>query len=376
MDFPIDPICLPLLYLRNWTAAFPIAFQAALFMSERTHRHQLEKNILADWLGEKIELLKPYGTQIAVGGLIVLAAVIGAIYYFSRTDTVGPRAWQAYFTAFGEQKVDEALQDVFQKSEVKGTAAELWARLSYADQRFQFAVIQGSQDPTAAKEALGDAEEALVEVEKRASEPALMARTRYSLARIYETQGKPNRAREYYQKVAESAKNSALAKAAAEGAERLDPKGEVVEVLAWLAEQKPPTTKMPGSDSFLDSLGPGFGQPAPTLPERPNLNVPGSDSPFGPSGAGGIDFGKDDPSSLKGDDDDAKAPPPAKAAEETEGKEPPAKGRPAKGEKTDEGADEKTPPPDSPAKAESSPEKQATDEQAADDAAPAEKPAE
>lgn len=350
-------------------------------MSERTHRHQLEKNILADWLGEKIEFLKPYGTQIAVGGLIVLAAVVGAIYYFSRTDTVGPRAWQAYFTAFGEQKVDEALKDVYEKPEVEGTAAELWARLSYADQRFRFAVIQGSQDPTAAKEALGDAEEALVEVEKRASNPALMARTRYSLARIYETQGKPNKAREYYQKVAEAAKNSALAKAAAEGAERLDPKGEVVEVLAWLAEQKPPTNRMPGSDSFLDSLGPGFGQPGPTLPERPNLNVPGSGSPFGPSGAGGIDFGKDDPSSLKGElaDDAAKAPPVTNAANE-EGKESPDERKPAKDEKTDaQGADEKTPP-DSPAKAQSAggkdAEKQTTDEKAAEDTAPAEKPAE
>ncbi len=279
-------------------------------MSERTHRHQLEKNLLADWLAEKVEVLKPYGTQLAVAGLVAVAAIIGAIYYFSQADTVTPRSWQAYFAAFGEDdKAAEALKEVFEtKPHVKGTSAELWARLSYADQRFQFAAVQLAQDAQEAKEALSDAEKALTPIEGKTRDPLLLARSRYSLARIYETQNKLNKARDYYQKVAESGKDTALGKRAAEAVKRLAPDSEASQVLAWLAEQKPPTTKGPGSgSSFFDSFGSGFGQ-EPTLPERPNLNLPGAGSPFGPSGSGGIDFGRDDPLGSKGTAPEGDAP--------------------------------------------------------------------
>jgi predicted negative regulator of RcsB-dependent stress response len=280
-------------------------------MSERTHRHELEKNLLADWLAEKYEVVKPYGTQLAVGGLIAAAVLVGAIYYFSQSDTVTPRAWQAYFSAYGEDKVADALKDTYVKPPVSGTTAELWARLSYADQRFQFASLQGGQDSQEAKTALADAEKSLAEIVDKTSDPLLLARIRYSLARIYESQNKPNKAREYYKQIVDAGKDTALGKRAAEAIRRLNPDGEVVAVLAWLAEQKP-LTKTPGSNSPFDSLGPGFGGlggfgQQPTLPERPNLNLPGT-SPFGPSGADGIDFGREAPPGTKGKEPEGAAP--------------------------------------------------------------------
>src|SRR5262245_23353425 len=110
-------------------------------MSERAHRHELGKKVLGPWLGGKYGGERPYGTQLAVGALVAVGVIIGAIYYFSRSDTVGPRAWQAYFAAFGEDddKVAGALKDAYEEPELQGSAAELWARLSYADRRFQFA---------------------------------------------------------------------------------------------------------------------------------------------------------------------------------------------------------------------------------------------
>lgn len=280
-------------------------------MSERTHRHELEKNILADWLAEKVEILRPYGTQLAVGGLIAAAVLVGAIFYFSRTDTVTPRAWEAYFAAFGEAKVADALKLAYENEEVKGTDAELWARLSYADQRFQFASVQGGQDSHEAKTALADAEKALAEIVDKTSDPVLLARIRFTLARIYESQNKPNKAREFYQKFVEAGKETALGKRAAEAITRLDPEGEATAVLAWLAEQKPVAKAPGGSNPFLDGFGSqfggGFGQ-QPTLPERPNLSLPGTGSPFGPSGSGDIDFGRDDPRGTKGTESEGTAP--------------------------------------------------------------------
>ena len=302
-------------------------------MSERTHRHQLEKNLLADWLAEKYELFKPYGTHIAVGSLVVVAALVGGIYYLTRSDTVTPRAWQSYFSAFGEQKVADALKDAFETPEVEGTAAELWARLSYADQRFQFAAMQGGQDSQEAKTALADAEKALTEIVDETSDPLLLARIRFSLARIYESQLKPNKAREYYKQIVDAGKDTALGKRSAEALKRLAPDGEATAVLAWLAEQKPLPRSTPGGSPFLDGMGGGFGSPfgggpQPTLPERPNLNLPGAESPFSPSGPGDIDFGRDDPAGAKGTQPEGTAPDPNPPQTNEPGKDEPVKNEP------------------------------------------------
>jgi len=283
-------------------------------MSERTHRHQLEKNLLADWLGDKIELLKPYTIQLTVGGLIVAAAIVGAVIYFAQTNPTGARGWEAYFTAFGDQKVEESLKAVIDKPDVKGTPAELWARLAYADRQFGISAFQAAQDPAEAKSALADAEKALVEIEGKTKDPMILERSRYSLARVYETQNKLNKARDYYQKVAESSKDTPVGKAAAAAIERLNPKGEVTQVIGWLSEQKPLPKKSPGSgfNPFLDDLSP-FG-PGPTLPERPNLSLPGTESPLGARGAG-IDFGRDEPLGTKSSADVGTPTDPARKSE-------------------------------------------------------------
>ena len=333
-------------------------------MSERTHRHELEKNLLADWLAEKIDLLKPYAIQLTVGGLIALAAIVGAIVYFAQENTSSARGWQAYFTAFGEQKVEEALKAAIDKPEVRGTPAELWARLAYADRQFGIAAFQAAQDPTEAKAALADAEKALMEIEDKTKDPMILERCRFSLARVYETQNKLNKAREYFQKVAESSQDSAVGKAAAEAVKRLEPKGEVTQVIGWLAEQKPPPKKTPGSglDSIFEGMGP-FG-PGPTLPERPNLNLPGTGSPFGAK-AGGIDFGRDDPLGTKGTE------PPPIDLKQAGGGDAKEKAKPA----TETPATEKGPPaePAKPASEKASNEKPAS-EKPSDDKATKENP--
>jgi predicted negative regulator of RcsB-dependent stress response len=307
-------------------------------MSERTHRHQLEKNLLAVWLGEKIEILKPYSIPLTIGGLIVVAAIVGAVVYFARDNTGSARGWQTYFTAFGEPKVDEALKAAIDNPEVKGTVAELWARLAYADRQFGLAAFQAAQDPTEAKAALADAEKALLEIEGKTQDALLLERCRFSLARVYETQNKLNKAREYYGKVAESSKDAPVGKAAADAVKRLDPSSEVTQVITWLAEQKAPAKKPPGSglDSIFDGMGP-FG-PGPTLPERPNLSLPGTESPFGAKGAG-IDFGRNDPLGAKGTKPEGTTPGPNSPKTGDSGAKPGEGEKPTK----EKPLDEKTP---------------------------------
>jgi predicted negative regulator of RcsB-dependent stress response len=254
-------------------------------MSERTHRHQLEKNLLADWLSEKMEQLKPYSMQLAVAGVLIVVGAIGAVVYFGWESGASARAWEQFYAAFGESKSEEALKAAIDNEKVKGTPAELWARLAYADTQLQAATLQYAEDRAKAKLATSQAEKTLKEIEGRTSDPALLIRAHFALGRVYESQNKLDEARKSFQKVVDLGKETPLGEEAQSALKRLDPKGEVAELLAWLDKQeiKP---KSGTSSPLFPSLDQGSG-----LPERPNLNVPG----FGAGKTGEIDFGRDVP---------------------------------------------------------------------------------
>jgi hypothetical protein len=83
-------------------------------------------------------------------------------------------------------------------------------------------------------------------------------------------------------------------------------------------------------------MGP-FG-PGPTLPERPNLSLPGTESPFGAKGAG-IDFGRNDPLGAKGTKPEGTTPGPNSPKTGDSGAKPGEGEKPTK----EKPLDEKTP---------------------------------
>ena len=227
--------------------------------------HKQTSNELADWLGEHIQQWRPYFPHIGIVAAVLLA---GAVIYIinSGEDTSSATAWQSYYSAYGEPKVEDALKGVAEKQ--KNTLPGRWAKLALADQEIRQATMQIGQNPKEAKGTLARAEKTLKEAEEGTKEPDLLIRVHMSLAKVYETQNKLEEARKYYGKVAAADKDGTFGKAAAKALKRLEPRNDVQDVLAWLDKQDISQRAKPTGSGF------DFGPPE-SLPERPDLSIPG-----------------------------------------------------------------------------------------------------
>jgi hypothetical protein len=152
-------------------------------MKSTGRHHKPVNNELAQWLGEHIEQWKPHLPVIGVVAAVVLVVAIGYLV-FSRDDTSSAASWQAYYAAYGEPKVEDALKTVAEKQ--KGSAAGRWAMLAVADNELQKATQELVQDPKAAKAKLKNAEAMLKEAETGTSDKLLLLRVRSSLAKASE----------------------------------------------------------------------------------------------------------------------------------------------------------------------------------------------
>ena len=250
-------------------------------MKSTGRHHKPVKNELAQWLGEHIEEWKPHFPMI---GVIAAAVLVGAVIYlvaFSGDDNSSAPAWQAYYSAYGEPKVEDALKNVAEKQ--KGTLAGRWALLAVADQQLRQATQELVQNPKDAKAKLKGAEAALKEAEAGASDKALLARVHTSLAKASETANKLDEARKYYEKVAKTDDpDGTFGKAAVRALKRLEKGSDVPELLAWLETQEVANRPKATGNPF------DMGMRREPLPERPDLSIPGEmkldgPAPFGPS---------------------------------------------------------------------------------------------
>ncbi len=239
-------------------------------------RHELEKNELADWLGEQIELAKPYAPTIGIVVIGGIAIALLAIYVIGSGGAASARAWSGYFSAIQEPQPELPLEG-FAK-DMPDSSASLWALQAVGD----INLAEGSQllftNREDAKKSLDKAEQVLKRVEAGATDPALKTRARLSLGKVYESLCRPEEAKKYYEQVVAAEKDSALGKLAARAVKRLADPREVA-LLAWFAEQKP---RKPAPGIGTGGL-PGFPN---DLPERPDLSLPGLGSGATDTGTG------------------------------------------------------------------------------------------
>ena len=213
-------------------------------------RHELQKNELADWLGEQIELAKPHAPMIILG--LVLAVALGAlaIYYVNVGATAGAGEWSEYFAALSDPAPEVALEKVATGNPRSPVA--FWAWQSLGDRHLSRGQTELFKDRPASKISLEKAEAAYKKAEAT-TDAMLKSRARLSLAKLYESIDKPEEAARYYKLVADAEKDRALGKAAAAGEKRATDPREVA-LLAWFAQQM--------SDLPND------------LPERPQSQLP------------------------------------------------------------------------------------------------------
>ena len=250
-------------------------------------RHELKHNELSDWLGAQMETYQPHATAILLGAVALLAAVIGSIWYFGTEDSASAQGWSKYFAAVNDREPAKVLETLV--SQRTGTPAAQWALQAAGDMLVSQGAAMLHTDRAEAQKLLQRAEASYKQIEN-ATDPMLKSRARLGLAKVYESLCKPEEARKYYDLVAEANKNEAIGKAARADAKRLKDARQVA-FLEWFAKQEP---KRPAP---LSGLGGGLPGLPSSLPDRPDISLPGgaglsgaglSGASFGDAGLGGI----------------------------------------------------------------------------------------
>jgi hypothetical protein len=226
-------------------------------------RHELKHNELADWLGERMEMLKPHATGVLLGIVLLAVILIGSAWYLGGKNQAASRAWSRYFQAFNDREPQKTLDAI--AGDQSGSKAAWWAKLAVADMDLGKGAAMLYSDRAEATKLLQQAKDGYSRVEA-ADDPMLKSRARLGLAKVHESLCNVEEAQKYYELVAKDATSPAIAKAAAADAERLKDKEEA-EFLEWFAKQTPKRpAPLPGMGGTVPGL-PG------DLPSRPNIGL-------------------------------------------------------------------------------------------------------
>ena len=163
------------------------------------HRHELETNELSAGLAKSIETLKPMMGQILTVVGILLAAYAGFSIWNAQTAKTEREAWEAYAMATDSSDPEmKGLQKVAGDEKYAGTKMSEWAYVGWADRQVLNAMRYYFLDREETKEVLRSAEGIYEGFSTNASDPEVLNRARFGLARVYELQNKIEAARKQY----------------------------------------------------------------------------------------------------------------------------------------------------------------------------------
>ena len=210
-------------------------------------RHELARNELADWIGDKIEAVKPYSTALTATALALVVAVFAFVLWSRKSEARRAKGWQEYFTA--SQSVKEGDEDLLKViDDYPHTPAALWARISIADRQLAKGIDQLFNDRALARQSLDDAVEGFRTALDEASDDQFLAeRATFGLAEAYEAKNDLSQAREQYGAVVKRWPEGAFAGMANDRLSDLERRG-TKDFYDWFAKHSPPpkTPKGPG----------------------------------------------------------------------------------------------------------------------------------
>ena len=255
----------------------PLPVRIARMKAE--HRHELQSNVLADWLATSADKVKPYSSLITVA-IAVLAIGVGIFAYLRSTDERGK--------AEASQQLIEALQGgVGGLQEVaanyRGTEPALVAQLLVAEAQLDSGADALYTNKPAARTNLSTAAEAFSMAKDEAKDPMLRAWALYGLGRAHESLGDLDRARGDYQALLKEYPDSGLAGAARKNLDHLNQPG-VKEFYDWFAKQDPRPAAV-DTGSGLPGVKPSFDLKEPSgigdmkLPSATDANFPIAPTP-------------------------------------------------------------------------------------------------
>jgi tetratricopeptide (TPR) repeat protein len=208
-------------------------------------RHELQTNVLADWLGTKLETAHEY-TKAIVASLLAVVVIVGALVFMSkRTEHKQSVAWEQYFDAT-LTGATEKLGIVADK--YPDTLAGQWARLSLGDSELGQGTEQLFEDRTLAKGTLERAIESYTRARERTGDVEILERSTIGLARVHESLSQLSEARQEYQQLLAKWPNSIYATEAKQRLDDID-KLSTKEFYDWFASQ---------NTKALGASGPGI----------------------------------------------------------------------------------------------------------------------
>jgi hypothetical protein len=232
-------------------------------------RHELQTNVLADWIGKHIKQSQGYAKTVLAVVLLVAAVAIGGMYLAKNQAARSQLGWNQFFEAFGSRD-PEALEVVAATNQ--GTAASVWAHLAEADLRLAEGIGDLYTNRDNAKKNLAEAERNYLAVDAAAKEKILRERAWFGLGQTYESLAELDKAKTFYEKLVSSAPTSALGK---EAKRRSDTLGDeaTAKWYNWFANQTPRPPMNPGAAG--DFGLPNLPSDLENLSDRPDLSIPG-----------------------------------------------------------------------------------------------------
>lgn len=211
-------------------------------------RHELATNALADWLGEKIETLKPYSAAVSASAVAVLVVAFAAVFWYQKREASAAKAWEGYFSALDERDPEKTRTRLVQVSEdYSRSSAGLWSRLSLADAQLAKGIEALFQDRAGARKALDESIEDYRAVLDAAPHDSLLAeRATFGLAGAYESKDDLDGARQKYRELLDrwpEGSYSTMAKGRLADLDRKTTK----EFYDWFAKQSPKVKAPPGA---------------------------------------------------------------------------------------------------------------------------------
>jgi tetratricopeptide (TPR) repeat protein len=220
-------------------------------------RHELATNVLADWLGEKIETLKPYSGAVSATALAAVVILIAAVFWYQRREAGAAQAWEEYFAALESRSPDDATDKLSAVADnYASSPAGLWSRVSLADAHLADGVENLFKDRAAARKSLEKAVADYRAVLDRSSrDPLLAERATFGLAEAYESKDELEQAREQYRALLDRWPGGAFSSLAKDRLADLDRKS-TKDFYDWFSKQS--SASKPLSDLGLPGKKPSF----------------------------------------------------------------------------------------------------------------------
>ncbi len=159
-------------------------------------RHQLERNELADRLGEGIQSVQSMLPLLLAGVAILIVGSVGWGLYSSSAKKKEALAWTEYYFNLSGGDADAFLDlaDGFPDSQAAG-----WARQTAGDSFLEQGIQAIYRNRSEGEELLGKAIDAFEQVESQATVEELRAKALLGLAHAHETLGNLDEAASYYE---------------------------------------------------------------------------------------------------------------------------------------------------------------------------------